>query len=177
MGQAGQLPPFDPPGSAPFWHNHPLLASSTSAPPPQATKPRRSRHKKYPEIATITRRSRLPQSHLHARPTTHTRIAHCEREMWWERGRCGERKEMRNREEKIKWERERVRYVNKKILFVLQLSYSAILNVESHCSTIANFFCNSSFLQIRMQRLFWAFMLNKSNIWHLAFWMQMLLVN
>ena len=79
-----------------------------------------------------------------------------------EKGRCGERKEMRNRgENKV---RERVRYVNKKILYVLQLSYSAILNVEWHCSTIANFFCNSSFLQVRMQRLFWAFMLNKSNI-------------
>ena len=37
-------------------------------------------------------------------------------------------------------ERERVRYVNKKILFILQLCYSAILHLESHCSTIVIFF-------------------------------------
>ena len=40
--------------------------------------------------------------------------------------------------------------MNKKIFLFLQLSYSAILHVESHCSTIANFFCNGLHLQFRM---------------------------
>jgi len=40
-------------------------------------------------------------------------------------------------------QRDRVRYVNKKILFILQLCYSAILHLESHCSTLAMFFCKT----------------------------------
>ena len=128
------------------------------------------RHKKYLENGPKNRHHTTPISTSLVSSPRRTHDP-CQNSSPWERdvmtderekGRCGERKEMRNRgENKV---RERVRYVNKKILFVLQLSYSAILNVEWHCSTIANFFCNSSFLQVRMQRLFWAFMLNKSNI-------------
>ena len=61
-----------------------------------------------------------------------------------ERGCCGERKEMRNREDtrerERERERERVSYVNKKVLFCLELCYSTILKIELHCSTIAKKF-------------------------------------
>ena len=48
-----------------------------------------------------------------------TRIAHRERDVMRESGRCRERKEMRNREETR--ERERVSYMNKKVLFCFRM--------------------------------------------------------
>ena len=59
-----------------------------------------------------------------------------------ERRRCGERNEMRNKQEHKVRERESEN-VNKKILYVLELCYSAIIKVELHCSSIENFFCNT----------------------------------
>ena len=53
-----------------------------------------------------------------------------------ERRRCGERNEMRNKQEHKVRERESEN-VNKKILYVLELCYSVIIKVELHCSNIA----------------------------------------
>ena len=96
---------------------------------------------KNPEIATIPCRSRLPHSHLHARPMTHARIAHREREMWWEREAVMERERRWETEKRHHGGRERESDMwIKKYHFVLELCYSAILKVELHCSTIAKKF-------------------------------------
>ena len=55
------------------------------------------------------------------------------------------------------------------------MSYNAILPTGLHCSTIAIFFYNSWFLQVRMCGGFWAFMLNFLYIWHMSFPMWILL--
>ena len=59
-----------------------------------------------------------------------------------ERRRCGERNEMRNKQEHKVRERESEN-VNKKILYVLELCYSVIIKVELHCSNIAKKNCNT----------------------------------
>ena len=71
-------------------------------------------------------------------------------------------------------ERERERGINKvvnKILdffFFLELSYSAILPLELHCSTIAKFFAIVDFYKSGCVRGL-AFMLNFPYIWHMPF--------
>ena len=59
-----------------------------------------------------------------------------------ERRRCGERNEMRNKQEHKVRERESEN-VNKKILYVLELCYSVIIKVELRCSNIAKKNCNT----------------------------------
>ena len=75
-----------------------------------------------------------------------------ERYVMREKGRCGERKEMRNREER-RGERESDMWI-KKYYFVLELCYSAILKVELHCSTIVKKFAIFG-ISISWCRAFW----------------------
>ena len=58
-----------------------------------------------------------------------------EKDVMRERRHCGERNEMRNKQEHKVRERESEN-VNTKILYVLELCYNAILPLELHCSSI-----------------------------------------
>ena len=71
-----------------------------------------------------------------------------------ERVRCGERKEMTNREDTTVRERESDMWL-KRYYFVLELCYSAILKVELHCNTIIKKFAIFG-ISISWCRAFWS---------------------